>query len=404
MDGQNITYLNIFIGKNHHKKSRKTFRTIGFMDSQTIPITLFLNQLSDAIIVCDSALQITRWNEAAQLTYGWTSPEALGQQIDDLLCTTWNKTSQAQVVDDLVKIGAWRGEVQQRTKEGHLRQIWSSVSWLKDADGQIVGGITINRDMTEEVAAREALNAKKERQHLEAVLRKEQEWNSVVEKVVKALFHDMKTPLSIINSANGIINRYYDQLTPDQRAEKSNSVQAQVRRISQMIDDASQLVKGSIGAETYRPHSVNLSHLCEVCVSEIRDTLADQHTVVFKTDGLVGQVELDEMLISRVLVNLLSNALKYSPDTSEVTLGLYKNEDHILIQVSDSGIGISPEDQAHLFEAFFRSKQVGTIDGTGLGLSIVRDCVELHHGTISVDSALNEGTTFTVQIPFISTS
>jgi len=375
------------------------------MDDQThIPITLFLNQLSDAIIICDKLLRITRWNETATLIYGWTAVEALGQHIDDLLGTRWNKTPQAHAIAELVKTGSWHGELQQRTKDGRLRQIWSAVSWLKNTEGEIIGGMTINRDITEEMASRKALDAQKEHQRLEGILKNEQEWNKTVQHMMKVLFHDMRVPLAVINTSSGLLNRHYDKYTPQQRLEKLETVYAQVRHMNQMMDDASFSIRGSLTHRVFHARRFNLTQLCEVCVKEIQDALATCHTLTFETDGLVQHVELDETLISRILVNLLSNAIKYSPNCGNINLILRQQDDQIIIQVSDSGMGISPEDQTHIFESSFRSGQVNNISGTGLGLSIVRECVEVHRGTILVESELGKGTTFTVCLPFVDVS
>jgi|GEM_PF-3293941 len=110
------------------------------------------------------------------------------------------------------------------------------------------------------------------------------------------------------------VTRNYDKYTPQQRLEKLESIYAQVRHMNQMMDDASLLIRGSLTDRVFKPRRFNLTQLCEVCVKEIRDALATCHTLTFETDGLVQHVELDETLISRILVNLVSNAIKYSPD------------------------------------------------------------------------------------------
>ena len=108
---------------------------------------------------------------------------------------------------------------------------------------------------------------------------------------------------------------------------------------------------------------------------------------------------VDPVLLRHVLENLLSNALKYSPDGSPVELCVTREEEALRLDVSDLGIGISQEDQGRLFETFHRGANVGEISGTGLGLSIVRGAVELHGGTVEVQSQLGVGTQFRVRIP-----
>ncbi|HEY9893287.1 MAG TPA: sensor histidine kinase [Candidatus Sericytochromatia bacterium] len=109
---------------------------------------------------------------------------------------------------------------------------------------------------------------------------------------------------------------------------------------------------------------------------------------------------MDEKLLWRILSNLLSNALKYSPTDSVVQLDLIELDNTAIFQSKSQGIGIPPEDQTRLFEPFHRANNIGTIQGTGLGLAIVKQCVELHQGEITVASVA-ENTTFTVKLPLI---
>jgi signal transduction histidine kinase len=117
------------------------------------------------------------------------------------------------------------------------------------------------------------------------------------------------------------------------------------------------------------------------------------------TSGQLRNLLLDPQLLKYILKHLLSNAIKYSPDNTPVELAVSASADHIEFQVRDQGIGIPESDRAHLFEPFARGSNVGAVGGTGLGLKIVQDCVQLHGGEISYESALGKGTTFTVSLP-----
>jgi signal transduction histidine kinase len=240
-----------------------------------------------------------------------------------------------------------------------------------------------------------------ERERLEGVLKKEQEWNATVQRIFRMLSHDLRIPLTVISTSSGILYRHHDRLTPDERHQKITSIGTQIRRMTTMIDDAAVLVRGSLTRGVLQANPVNLESLCEVCVREIQDATTTLHTLRFITDGQIQHVLLDETLISRVLVNLLTNAVKYSPQGGEVVLALRRDDEHIVLTIRDHGIGIEPDDLPHLFVPLFRAKTVGNIEGMGLGLSIVKDCVELHQGSISVESALGNGTTFTVRLPLI---
>jgi signal transduction histidine kinase len=111
------------------------------------------------------------------------------------------------------------------------------------------------------------------------------------------------------------------------------------------------------------------------------------------------RVQADDKLLRFILGNLLSNALKYSPDGGEVRLALHATAQALALSVADPGIGIPPEDLPRLFEPFHRGRNVGTLPGTGLGLAIVRKAVDLHGGHIEVDSTPGAGTRFVVTLP-----
>jgi signal transduction histidine kinase len=146
------------------------------------------------------------------------------------------------------------------------------------------------------------------------------------------------------------------------------------------------------------------SDLC-LLVEEIKLSTGIKDAIVLSLVGFSESedfdrdIELDEKLLRHILINLLVNAVKYSPQGGTISLTcLYENET-IIFEVKDQGIGIAPEDQAQLFESFYRARNVGSIPGTGLGLSIVKQCVEIHGGSIHLESAIGVGTTFIVKIP-----
>ena len=130
--------------------------------------------------------------------------------------------------------------------------------------------------------------------------------------------------------------------------------------------------------------------------------LTDNHKLNLNYNCERTEFHLDAKLMKFVLNNLLSNAIKYSPEGGEVDLDLTMDNENLLLKVSDNGIGIPAEEIGKVYESFYRSKNAGVIPGSGLGLSIVKRAVDYHGGSISVQSELNKGTTFTVTIPIIT--
>jgi signal transduction histidine kinase len=149
----------------------------------------------------------------------------------------------------------------------------------------------------------------------------------------------------------------------------------------------------------YNPTGIDLSLLIHSIVGEVRQTLGHSHHFTIDIAYDAVDVYIDTLLLHRILINLLTNAIKYSADDTRIDVTAWRELDDLFLSVRDQGIGISPEDQERIFDPFFRADNVGDIPGTGIGLSLVRDCVTAHGGTIVVESAVNQGTRFTIRLP-----
>jgi signal transduction histidine kinase len=147
------------------------------------------------------------------------------------------------------------------------------------------------------------------------------------------------------------------------------------------------------------PTPLDLVKFCRDLVEELQLADTAKHVLIFNGQVECAQVSMDEHLLRHILSNLLSNAIKYSPSGSIIQFELACREGQAVFQISDQGIGIPPEDRAHLFETFHRAANVRNIAGTGLGLAIVKRSVDLHGGTIDVASQVGVGTTVTVTLP-----
>jgi len=168
--------------------------------------------------------------------------------------------------------------------------------------------------------------------------------------------------------------------------------------LGNMLDDILFATKAQTGHLKFEPALHNLDELCRNLVEHLQSTVGAKHQLVYTSKGKLDEVLIDEKLLQYILTNLLTNAIKYSPEGEEIHLNLLRRDEKAIFQVSDKGIGIPAEDQKHLFEPYHRASNVETIQGIGLGLAIVKDCVELHHGEIKVESVLGAGSTFEVAL------
>jgi signal transduction histidine kinase len=210
--------------------------------------------------------------------------------------------------------------------------------------------------------------------------------------------HEFRTPLAVILTASDLLKNYIDRMSQEQREEKLNRLQKEVRSIAVMLDDLLTISKSEEIRE-FNPELVDLEQLVRETVSEMREGFGLYHRFDLNCQGDCANLSLDRKLIQRMIINLLSNAVKYSPTGSTIQVSMSCDTETMTLEVQDEGIGIPEEDQGRLFEAFHRAKNVDHISGTGLGLAIVKQAVDLHGGEVSVHSQLGKGTIFRVVLP-----
>lgn len=230
-------------------------------------------------------------------------------------------------------------------------------------------------------------------------LQREKELSEMKSKFVSIASHELRTPLATILSSAELLEHYAAGLSAEDKLKMLHGIQGAVKRMNALIEDVLIIGKAEAGALQYDPKPVDLGDLCRKVVEELRGGVARQHVIQFEHRFERGSVYLDEKLLRHILTNLLSNAVKYSPTESTVSLLFTERDGQALIEVTDQGIGIPLEDQARLFESFHRASNVGTRQGTGLGLVIVKKAVELHGGTIAIDSKPDAGTRISVRLP-----
>jgi signal transduction histidine kinase len=180
-----------------------------------------------------------------------------------------------------------------------------------------------------------------------------------------------------------------------------NLIQSSIRHMVQLLEDALFIGVVEAGKLEVNPSYFSLDAFCQKLYKEIEMRLDSGHQLIFNCPKGV-QVWLDEKLLWQLLNNLISNAVKYSPQGGTVSLDLAYSENQITLRVQDQGIGIPAAEIENLFECFQRASNVGAISGTGLGLAIVKSCVDRLQGTIAVESEVGVGTVFTVTLPIVT--
>ncbi len=213
--------------------------------------------------------------------------------------------------------------------------------------------------------------------------------------------HELRTPLSIILVTAQSLTANLETFPHTQKVNALDRIQTSAKRMTQLLSDILTLTRAEAGKLEYTPEIINLNALCWQVIDEVQTSVKPGQTIVFTPLDSAQQAFLDPKLMRSIVVNLMSNAIKYSPRDSKVVLQLTSNLKYFYINVIDQGIGISREAQSQMFEAFYRGDNVKDTPGTGLGLAVVKTCVELHHGQLMVKSSVDTGTTITVVLPRI---
>lgn len=234
---------------------------------------------------------------------------------------------------------------------------------------------------------------------LEVRLEKERELIEMKERFISIVSHEFRTPLAVILSSVGILRRYYTILTPEKATEKLDGIAVQVRRMEQLLEDVLTISRGNAERIQFRPEPLNLEEFCASIAETIRQADFERHPIIVQGVENVRTIYGDRRLLEHILLNLLTNATKYSPPSTPVSLIVGRNPEGVTFTVSDNGIGIPVDDQPRLFEPFHRAQNVSGLEGTGLGLAIVKQSVEEHGGTIAFESIIGKGSSFTVTLP-----
>ena len=246
---------------------------------------------------------------------------------------------------------------------------------------------------------REALaKLQRSQEELSEALVKEKELNEIKGRFVSMASHEFRTPLSTVLSSASLLSKYTATEDQPKRDKHISKIKNAVSQLNEILEDFLSLGKLDEGKVESRPTELNLEEF-------LRD-LEEETSVLLKKGQKIGlefegkpDIFVDRKLLKNVLVNLVTNAIKFSGEEKTIRIVANVGRKNATLKVADEGIGIPREDQGHLFSSFFRSANATNIQGTGLGLHIVKRFVDLMNGKVKIDSELNKGTTVTITIP-----
>jgi len=343
-------------------------------------VNFALRSVEDGLIIAGPDGVITFANRAAGEILGSPARGLVGQNLAQRLAGTIDAGT-------LERLLAERGRIEREftvrdSRPRHFTLRLAAVSADEAGAGPLLGIVASFSDIT--------------RQH---------ELQQTKNDVISLVSHEMRTPLTAIQGMTELLANY--DVPGDRRREMNLAINDEVKRLTRMITEYLDITRLESGATQMRLSAVRAESLLERILILLDPVAAARHIrLTRRFEPGLPPILADPDLLSRAVENLVSNAIKYSPDATEIIVSARAEEDALLIEVTDRGYGIPAADLERVFEKFYRVPRVqdaGT-PGTGLGLALVREIAELHRGTVAVRSELNHGSTFSLRIPREKTS
>jgi len=384
--------------------------------------SIFLHA-TEGIIIANRKGEIVLANPCAENMFGYNKNELLGNKIESLLPDTIRKKHvghrehfNEQPSNRAMGVGR---DLFAMRKDGKVFPVEISLShYTIGTDAYVTAFIiditvrkkhdealkNMNAELENKIQERTTVlretmsQLERSKDELAITLEKEKELGDLKSRFVSTVSHEFRTPLSTILTSAQLAKSYDSPEVKEKRDKHLDRIYNSVLHMNVMLEDLLSLGKLEEGLVETKADAFNLTQFMNEFINEMHEINKRGQKIEF-TNNAVDEVITDERLLKNILSNLVSNASKFSPDGSVIEINSTNSNGNLVISVSDKGMGISVEDQEHLFERFFRAKNATNVQGTGLGLHIVSKYIELLQGNITLASKLNKGTTFTISIP-----
>ncbi|WP_204330250.1 sensor histidine kinase [Rhizobium phaseoli] len=258
--------------------------------------------------------------------------------------------------------------------------------------------ITHHRNHLEEMVADRTAEIERQREELDRLLVHERQVNALQRQFVAMASHEFRTPLAIIDAAAQRLCRSTTNVSGDYVHEKAGVIRSAVVRMVDLMESILASGRLETGQITLKRSEGDLKALLVTCCDRQRH-LSRSHLFHLDLESMPDLLTFDRSAMEQVFTNLISNAVKYSPNAPDIYVRARVEEKMIQIAISDSGIGMDADDLPKLFQPYYRARSATGIAGTGIGLNLVKQVVQLHGGTVEVTSEVGKGTTFTILLP-----
>lgn len=355
-----------------------------------------LESVGDGIYAIDLDGRFIMQNDQSAKLLGWSSAELVGQLAHALvhhhrsnhdpypLCecpihATITDGKLRRVADDVF----WR-------RDGTSFPVEYTAAPLVDEKGAIMGTTVTFKDVTERRRLEEARAA---------MLAQERDLSEMKSRFISVTSHEFRTPLQVVESAVQLLEHHRDKLGPEKVQRLYGRIRGSVLRMTSLLEDI--LILNRLDAQRSKVTPVRMEIVGYVrdLIEEHRMTDGQKHRFEFLSAEPAKDILMDTKLLYHVASNLLSNAVRYSPEGTTITTTLRFDGPVLTLAVADQGIGIPPSELHRVFEPFERGTNVGSVEGTGLGLNIVKRVTGLLGGSVALQTEVGRGSCFTIKLP-----
>ncbi|MGB8703694.1 MAG: PAS domain-containing sensor histidine kinase [Gillisia sp.] len=387
--------------------------------------------ISEGIVIVDEHQKIIALNEAASYMFDYTPEELHMKDLDILIPKEYHHVHHKQVAEFIDKsyqrqMGHGR-DLYGLKKDGSTFPVEAGLNPFEISDRRYVMALVtdisvrknqeqkireLNAELENKITIRtaelqktiiqleaEVLKRKEAENKIKETLRKERELNELKTKFLSLVSHEFKTPLSGILTSATLAGKYTKEEQQDKREKHLKTIQNKVKYLDNILSDFLSIERLETGKATYKFHSFPLSKVVNEVIYDANMLLKEGQRINYPHNIDDITLEFDEKILELTLTNLISNAIKYSPENTIIDINVTEAEKKISISVKDEGIGIPEREQKHIFNRYFRAENALLSQGTGIGLNIAKSHLENLGGCIDFKSEENKGSIFTLEIP-----
>jgi PAS domain S-box-containing protein len=359
-----------------------------------------LSAVEQAVIATDLDGKILYWNSFAEKLYGWSAAEAVGSSILEITPADASRKQAQEILLRLKEGKSWLGEFLVRKKDGSTFPVMITDSPIFDEQGKLVGVVGVSVDISErkrDEDERDRLHQSEREARAEA-----EQANRLKDEFLATLSHELRNPLNVILGYAEVLLRSEEARASQFVRRAAEILKRNALAQSRLVRDLLDLSRLHIGKLSLNREVVSLMTIINNAVETVGgDVTAKQIELKVEASEDVVFVNADPLRMEQIIWNLLNNAVKFTPAGGAITIRVRTENDVAVVIVEDTGQGIEPEFLPHVFEMFRQADASSSRphSGMGIGLALVRQLIDLHGGTIAVDSVVGQGAKFTIQLP-----